>query len=342
MTSTGEWRRILVTGGAGYVGSALVPALRARGHLVRVLDLMLFGRNALAPDPGVEVLEGDIRDTGTVEAAVAGCDAVIHLACVSNDPSFELDPALGRSINFDAFGPLARAARAAGVRRFLLASSSSVYGVRDEPEVTEELEPAPITDYARFKADCEKLLFALDGPDFVTAALRPAAVCGFAPRLRLDIIVNILTHHAVLRGVVKVFGGRQMRPNMHIDDMVGAYLRLLDAPAEAIRGEAFNVGHANHRVDHLAALVRDCVGPDEVRIQTVETNDPRSYRICSDKAFERLGYRAERPIEQAVAELAAALRDGRVPNSETDERYYNVRLFKRLLAEKAAPLVRPE
>jgi len=310
--------------------------------MVRVLDLFLFGRDVLAPDPGVEIVEGDIRDRQDVESAVTGCSDVIHLACVSNDPSFELDPALGRSINFDAFGPLARAARGAGVQRFLLASSSSVYGVRSEDRVTEDLEPAPITDYARFKAGCEQVLFDLDSSDFVTAAIRPAAVCGWAPRLRLDLIVNILTHHAVVNGLVKVFGGEQMRPNVHIDDMVGAYLTFLDAPAEAIRGEAFNVGRANHRVDRLAELVRDRIGPEDVSIERVETNDPRSYRICSDKVSERVGFRATRPIEQAVSELADALRAGRAPDSETDERYYNVRLFKRMLAEKAAPLVRPE
>ncbi len=328
-TSPAPWH-VLVTGGAGYVGSALVPALLAAGHRVTVLDLFLYGTDVFPgcrDHPGLRLLKGDIRDTDAVAEALRGTDAVIHLACVSNDPSFDLDPELGRTINHDAFGPLLRLAKEAGVRRFIYASSSSVYGIKDHAAVTEDLSLEPLTDYARYKVACEDMLEAARAPGFTTLTIRPATVCGYAPRQRLDVVVNILTAHAVANGVITVFGGEQKRPNLHIQDMVRLYLEALDRPDAEVDGRVFNAGYENHSVAHLAELVRRQVAPD-VAIETRPTDDIRSYHVSADKLAREWGFTATHTIEDAVAELAAALRDGRVPDPMTDPRYYNIRTMQ--------------
>src|SRR6266705_638355 len=205
-----RFRRVLVTGGAGDVGSRLVPKLLDAGYEVTVLDLYIFGDDIfeqLRGNAKLREFKGDLRNPAQVAHALDGCDAVIHLACISNDPSFDLDPALGRSINFDCFRPLVRASKAAGVRRFIYASSSSVYGIKNDTEVTEDLALEPLTDYSKYKAMCEEVLEAEREPGFVAVTLRPATVCGYAPRLRLDLTVNILTNHAINNGRIKVFGG---------------------------------------------------------------------------------------------------------------------------------------
>jgi len=248
-------RKVLVTGGAGYVGAVLVPKMLESGYAVKVLDLYLYGDRVLdsvAGHPNVEQVKGDIRDRRLLEHVIPGCDSVVHLACISNDPSFELDPQLGKSINYDAFFDLVAVARDSGVKRFILASSSSVYGIKSEERVTEELALEPLTDYSKFKALCEDVLLKMQAPDFTTVVLRPATVCGYSPRLRLDLTVNILTNHAVNSGRITVFGGRQKRPNIHIDDMAAAYLHLLQAPDNQIAGKVFNVGYENYTVFELA------------------------------------------------------------------------------------------
>lgn len=319
--------RVLVTGGAGYVGAVLVPKLLAQGHRVRVLDLFLYG-DVLKKHPDLEQVRGDIRDRATVDRAMAGCDAVIHLACISNDPSFELDPGLGKSINYDAFFVLVRSAKAVGVRRFIYASSSSVYGVKEEENVTEELSLEPLTDYSRYKAMCEEVLLQERAPGFAVLVLRPATVCGYSPRLRLDLSVNILTSHAIHRRKITVFGGDQKRPNIHIDDVSDLYVKSLEWPEEKIDGKIYNAGYDNLRIIEIAELVRKVIGSD-VRIERTDTHDHRSYHISSEKIRRELGFVPRRTVEDAIRDLAGAFRDGLVPDLD-DRRYYNIKTMQHL------------
>jgi nucleoside-diphosphate-sugar epimerase len=325
-------RSILVTGGAGYVGSALIPKLLEQSHKVTNLDLYIYGRQALDSvrgDANFREVEGDLRDLDVVKDALDGCDTVIHLACISNDPSYDLDPELGKSINYDSFRPLVKAAKAAGVNRFIYASSSSVYGIKEEPEVTEDLAIEPLTDYSKFKALCEDILEEEREPGFVTCTIRPSTVCGYAPRQRLDVVVNIFTNQAVNTGKIKVFGGVQERPNIHIQDMVNVYLHVLAQPDEKIDGKVWNAGDTNFPIMKLAEIVRDVVGQD-VEIEVVPSNDLRSYRVSGKRIREDIGFELSHTIEDAVRDLAAALKDGRLPDSLDDPQYFNIKLMQQI------------
>ncbi len=271
---------VYVTGGAGYVGAVLVPKLLAARYHVRVLDLFIYGEDVLPKHPNLTAIKGDLRDAKLLQKTIPGADAVIHLACISNDPSFELNPTLGKSINFDAFEPLVKISRDNGVRRFIYASSSSVYGVKKEDKVTEELSLEPLTDYSRFKAMCEEVLAKHYAPGFTCVTVRPATVCGYSPRLRLDLTVNILTNHAINKGRITVFGGEQLRPNLHIEDMTDLYLKLLEAPDNQIDRKVWNAGYHNLKVREIAELVRSVVGKS-AEIVTEPTNDNRSYQVSS-------------------------------------------------------------
>jgi nucleoside-diphosphate-sugar epimerase len=329
---------VLVTGGAGYVGAVLVPKLLAAGHRVRVIDTYWFGDyvlGAVKSHPNLTEVKADMRDREALDYALTGCTAVIHLACVSNDPSFELDPALGRSINYDAFFPLVELSKRHGVKRFVYASSSSVYGIKDEENVTEELPLEPLTDYSKYKAMCEDVLLAEREPGFATLILRPATVCGYSPRLRLDLSVNILTNLAYHKREITVFGGEQRRPNLHIQDMTDLYVQTLRWPAETIDGKVYNAGWQNLKIREIAELVRKEVGPD-VRIVTSPTDDLRSYHVSSARIRRELGWEPRYTVPDAVRDLIAAFKAGRVPNSRTDPRYFNIKTMNARLAAKAA------
>ncbi|MBX9580785.1 MAG: NAD-dependent epimerase/dehydratase family protein [Gemmataceae bacterium] len=328
---------VLVTGGAGYVGSVLVPKLLAEGHSVRVLDTYWFGDDVLAAvkgHPHLTEIKADMRDRAVVDRAVKGCTAVIHLACVSNDPSFELDPSLGKSINYDAFFPLVELSKKHGVKRFVYASSSSVYGIKEEENVTEELPLLPLTDYSKYKALCEDVLHAERCPGFTTLILRPATVCGYSPRLRLDLSVNILTNLAVNKREITVFGGSQHRPNLHIQDMTDLYCLTLKWPAEKIDGKVYNAGWQNLTIAEIADCVRSVVG-DDVRIVTSKTADLRSYRVSSAKIKRELGWEPRYTVTDAVRELVAAFQAGKIPDSLTAPRYSNIKTMNAYLAGKA-------
>lgn len=325
-----RFKRVLVTGGAGYVGSNLVPKLLNTGYEVAVLDLYIYGDVfAGLNDSRLTQVKGDLRNSGDVRKALAGCDAVIHLACISNDPSFDLNPELGKSINFDCFRPLVKASKDAGVKRFIYASSSSVYGIKNNVDVTEELPLTPLTDYSKYKAMCEEVLEEEREPGFAVVTLRPATVCGYAPRLRLDLTVNILTNHAINNGRITVFGGEQLRPNIHVDDMTDLYVTLLEQPDDMIDGRTWNAGYHNLKVRDIADMVREQVG-NGVDIVVTPTDDHRSYHVSSAKIRREIGFVAERTVTDAIVDLKAAFQAGRVPNSMTDDRYYNIKRMQAL------------
>ena len=321
---TEEIKQIYITGGAGYVGARLVPRLLEEGYRVTVLDLMIYGEEVLPSHPNLQTIKGDIRDSSILQETIPGHDAVIHLACISNDPSFELNPELGKSINLDAFRPLVEISKQAGVKRFIYASSSSVYGIKEEPDVHEEMSLEPLTDYSRFKADCEKILAEYQAPEFTTVTIRPATVCGYSPRQRLDVVVNILSNLAFHKREISVFGGEQLRPNIHIEDMVESYLVLLKAPTEKIAGDIFNAGYENQSVLKLAETVQQVMGED-VKLVTTPTNDNRSYHISSKKIADKLGFVPKHTIGDAVEDMKQAFESGLLPNSLTDERYFNIK-----------------
>jgi nucleoside-diphosphate-sugar epimerase len=325
-------REVLVTGGAGYVGSVLVPKLLAVGHRVKVLDLYIYGDEVLdrvKDNANLVQIRGDIRDRELLEREVAGCDTVIHLACISNDPSFELDPELGKSINYDAFLDLVDISARAGVRNFIYASSSSVYGVKEEAEVTEDLSLEPLTDYSKYKAMCEEALVAAATDDFIVTVIRPSTVCGYSPRLRLDLTVNILTNHAINKGEITVFGGEQMRPNLHIEDMADLYVYLLELPKEKIHKKIWNAGYENYKVREIAEMVRKVID-QSISINTVPTDDIRSYQVSSRKIAADIGFVPKHSIEEAIRNLKNSFDEGRVPDPLTNPRYYNIKMMQSL------------
>ncbi len=312
------------------MGAVLVPKLLQAGYRVKVIDLYLYGDDvldAVKDHPELEQIKGDIRDRQLLEKIVPGCDAVIHLACISNDPSFELDPDLGKSINYDAFVDLVDVSKASGVKRFIYASSSSVYGIKETENVSESLPLEPLTDYSKYKALCEDILLEAREPGFVALVLRPATVCGYSPRLRLDLTVNILTNHAINNGKITVFGGQQKRPNIHIEDMTDLYIKSLEWSDEAIDGKIFNAGYENHTVMEIAEMVRQEVG-EQVEIVATPTDDHRSYHISSEKIKAELGFVPQHTIDEAVRDLVRAFEAKLIPNSMTNIRYYNIKTMQ--------------
>lgn len=333
-----EKRKIFVTGGAGYCGSRLVPQLLDEGHSVTVYDILYFGSDFLPLDnPNLKVIQGDIRNAELIEKECAGHDIFISLACISNDASFELDEDLSTSVNLDAFEPMVIAAKKAGITRFIYASSSSVYGVSEEPDVKEDHPLVPLTLYNKYKGLCEPLLAKHTDENFVGVTYRPATVCGYAPRLRLDLSVNILTNHAINKNKITVFGGQQLRPNLHVQDYCDVVKLLMQAPEEKIANQIFNVGFQNLSIMEIAKVVKKVVEEEfpekgDIEIVTTPTDDIRSYHINSDKIKEILGFQPKFSIEDAVRDLCNAFKEGLIPNSFEDDRYFNVKRLKRIKA----------
>jgi nucleoside-diphosphate-sugar epimerase len=316
-------KKIFITGGAGYVGSVLTPYLINKGYKVTVFDLMLYG-NTLKKDKNLNLIKGDIRNTELLKEAIKGNEIVIHLACISNDPSFELNPTLGKEINLDAFTPLVEISRHLGIKKFIYASSSSVYGVKIEKNVNENISLEPLTDYSKFKADCEKILFRYTSKDFVTVTLRPATVCGYSPRQRLDLVVNVLTNLAYHNREITIFGGDQLRPNIHIQDMVRAYELFINTGDEKINGKIFNVGFENLTVNQLASEVQKVIGSD-VKIKKLPTNDNRSYHISSKKIQDELGFVTNFSILNAIEDLKNAFEKKILSDCLINENYFNIK-----------------
>jgi len=236
---------------------------------------------------------------------------------------------LGKSINYDALVDLVEVSRKSGVKRFVYASSSSVYGIKSESEVTEDLSLEPLTDYSKYKALCEKVLLEAASDNFVVTIVRPSTVCGYSPRLRLDLTVNILTNHAINKGEITVFGGEQKRPNLHIEDMTDLYLFLLKQPAEKIHRKIYNVGYENYKVGEIALMVTDTLGGD-IPIVTTPTNDNRSYHVSSKRIKEQLGFEPKHTIQVAILDLKDAFGSGKIPNPMDDIKYYNIKMMNHL------------
>jgi len=317
-------KKILVIGGAGYVGSQLVLELLKKNYQVTVYDLMIYGNVFKEKLDNLSLVKGDVRDLNKLKDIVSLNDSIIHLACISNDPSFELNPKLGHEINFSCFEPLIKISKDLGIKRFIYASSSSVYGVKEEKEVDEESRLEPLTDYSRFKAQCEEVLLKYSDNNFIATILRPATVCGFSIRQRLDLVVNILTNIGYHKKKIKILGGNQLRPNIHIDDMVRAYLHVLETDIQLIKNEIFNVGFENYTVENLAKMVKKNIG-EEVKLLYEKTNDNRSYHISSKKISEKLGFLPKKNIEDAIKDLIFAFENKILINTLENENFYNIK-----------------
>jgi len=317
-------KKIFITGGAGYVGAVLVKKLLEQNYFVSVLDLFIYGEYVLPKHKNLKLIKGDIRNQSLLHSVLSGHDIVIHLACISNDPSFELDPLLGKSINFDAFRPLVEISIKSGIKRFIYASSSSVYGVKREKNVHEGMILEPATDYSRYKANCEKILLEYNNADFTTVVARPATVCGYSPRQRLDLVVNILANLAFHKREIKVFGGAQLRPNIHISDMAEAYLVLIKSSKEKINRKIFNIGFENQTVENLAKAVQDVIGSD-VKLKKEPTNDKRSYHISSKKIQEELGFKTKFTVKDAINDLKKSFEKKLFFRPLENENYFNVK-----------------
>jgi|TARA_Y100000294_G_scaffold166755_1_gene175357 nucleoside-diphosphate-sugar epimerase len=318
--------KILITGGAGYIGAVLTPYLLNKGHKITVIDLMIYGKEVLSKNPNLRIVKGDIRDINLLEKELPNHEVVIHLACISNDPSFELNPKLGKSINLDAFTPLVEISKKNLVKRFIYASTSSVYGIKKEKDVDETMSLEPLTDYSKYKVDCEVILKKYISENFTPIVIRPATVCGYSPRQRLDVVVNILTNLAYHKKSVSVFGGKQLRPNIHIEDMAKAYEALILAPKSKVSGEIFNAGYENRSVLEIAKTVKRVIG-NGVKLKFSPTDDNRSYHISSKKIKKILDFEPTNTISDAVNDLKLAFKKGLLPNSLTDEKYFNIKMM---------------
>jgi len=303
--------KVLVTGACGYKGSVLVPKLLKAGHDVVAFDIMWFG-NFLTPAANLAVVQGDVRNIADVP--LDGVDAIIHLSSVANDPCGDLDPKLTWEISRLATMKLADQAARRGIKRFIYASSGSVYGIKDELDVTEDLELFPITEYNKTKMCGERIVLSYSD-QMVVQIVRPATVCGYSPRQRLDVSVNMLTLQALTKGRITVFGGEQTRPNIHIDDITDLYLFLLDHPEH---DGVFNAGFENISILDIARMVTDHI-PAEIIV--TPSSDPRSYRINSDRLL-KTGFRPKKTVADAIQELAGLYSQGVLVD---EDRWHNLR-----------------
>ncbi len=322
-------KKIFVTGGAGYVGSVLVPKLLEKNYKVTVYDLFLYGDDVLDDHKNLKKIKADIRSIEYIEQSCADHDVFLHLACISNDPSFELDPLLGKSINLDSFEPIVKVAKKNKIPHFVFASSSSVYGLKSEKNVTEDISLEPLTDYSKFKAECENILRQYNSKNFITTIIRPATVCGYGKRQRLDVVVNILTTLAYYKNEISVFGGQQLRPNIHIEDMANSYLKIIEAKHDLVNDQIFNVGYDNMKVIEIANTIKNLMTKN-VKLITVPTNDNRSYHISSDKIKKQLGFTPEFAVKDAVIDLIKAFDNNLLNDPLKNILYYNIKLMQEI------------
>ena len=320
-------KKIFITGGGGYVGARLVPILLKKNFKITVYDTFFFG-NVLKKNKKLKIVKGDIRNIKKLSNSSKNHDIFLHLACISNDTSYELNKKLSKSVNFDCFEPMVIEAKKNHIKRFIYASSSSVYGVSKKKNVKENHPLLPLTLYNKFKGLCEPLLFKHTNKDFSGVVFRPATVCGYSPRMRFDLSVNILTNFAYNKNFINVFGGNQLRPNLHILDYCDAVIKLINAPIKKINNKIFNVGHQNMSISNIARLVKKIISnkkKKKIDILTSKSNDKRSYHINSDKIYQELNFKPKRGIEDAVIEIYKSFEKGDLPESFENINYYNVK-----------------
>ena len=310
--------RTLVTGACGYKGTVLVPKLLAAGYEVTAFDTMWFG-NFLEKTPGdrkgLTCITGDLRDISSLD--LSGYDAIIHLASIANDPCADLNPKLTWDVNVLATMQLADKAVRAGIQHFIYASSGSVYGVSEEPNVTENLPLLPLSEYNKTKMCAERVLLSFSN-EMAIQIVRPATVCGLSPRMRLDVAVNLLTMAALDARKITVFGGKQVRPNIHIDDITDLYIFLL---AHRDVTGIFNAGFENMSILEIAEAIANVFPTD---IVTKKSNDPRSYRLNSDKLLAT-GFSPNKTVADVVSGIMAAYKNGDIKN---EDRFHNLRWMK--------------
>ncbi|UCF79337.1 MAG: SDR family oxidoreductase [Candidatus Eiseniibacteriota bacterium] len=322
-------RRILVTGGAGYVGSHLVRKLLSRGYAVRVLDNLLFGDESvkeLSSDPDFELMRGDIRHIEDVVQSMEDCYGVIHLAGIVGDPACELKPDVTHAINYEATKIMVEITKYKGLKRFVFASTCSVYGAAEDYVLNEGSVLNPVSLYAETNLRSEQIILrGFNGTDVVSSIMRLATVFGASYRMRFDLVVNILTAKAVNERKIKIYGGKQWRPNVHVEDVAEAAITLLEAPASAVDREIFNIGsnEQNYRIAELGDIVLQCIPGTQVETLD-ESPDPRSYNVSFDKARHVLGYRVGRTVKSGVLEIEKMFQAGLIGNF-LDDIYYNVK-----------------
>ncbi|EKD90437.1 MAG: hypothetical protein ACD_31C00005G0063 [uncultured bacterium] len=339
-------KKVLVIGGAGYVGSVLVPKLLKNNYKVTVYDLYTYSRSKelgadiygdFVKDKNLIQIKGDIRDANKVAKTVKGQDAIIHLACLSNDPSVEIDRKLGKEVNYLSFFHFIKAVNKYKTKRLIFASTPSVYGFKTEKEVTEDLALEPLTDYGLYKVFSEKAISDLVPLAQTTwVIIRPSTVCGYAPRQRLDLSVNILTNLAVNKGVITVFGGSQQRPNIHIEDVSDLYVKMLEYKDKEIAGKIFNAGNENLSILEIAKKVKKIVDemyPGRTKVKIVVTSssdDQRSYRVSWKKIKKELVWKPKHTIDDAVRDLVDAFKAGKLEKSLEDPIYFNIKWLQKI------------
>jgi nucleoside-diphosphate-sugar epimerase len=327
-------KKIFITGGAGYAGSRYVPQLLASGNKVTIFDTFYFG-DYLENHKNLNKIKGDIRNTNLIEKSCRDHDIFIHLACMSNDTSFELDEKLSTEINFDCFEGMVKAAKLSKIKRFIYASTSSVYGISDAKDIKEDHPFKPLTLYNKFKGLCEPILFKYSDKNFETVIFRPATLCGYSPRQRFDLSVNVLTANAIVNNKILVFGGSQLRPNLHILDYCDLLDLLISAETPKIQNKIFNVGYQNLSIMEIAKIVREVVlkefaKKEEILIEVQKSNDLRSYHINSDKIREELNFIPKYTIEDAVIEICDAFKKNSFTDALNNTKYFNVKRIKEL------------
>ena len=325
--------KIFITGGAGYIGSMLVPFLLDKGFHVKVYDTLFFGSDFFKKHEKLIIVKGDIRDAKKLKEECKGYDVFLHLACISNDASYVLDENLSKTINFDAFEPMVKAAKEVHIKRFIYASTSSVYGISNKKDVKEDHPLVPLTLYNKFKGLCEPILLENTNNNFEGVIFRPATVCGYAPRLRLDLSVNILTNHAYNKNKITVFGGDQLRPNLNIKDYCLAVEMLINSATDKIKNQTFNIGYENMSILDIAKLVQKVFlnrYSKNIDIIRTDTDDNRSYHINSDKVKEFLGFSPKYTITEAIESILSAFEKNYIKDSFENDLYFNVKRIQNL------------